>query len=74
MILRDITKRIIEVETIKEIEDIMEKYKNTDVEFLVSRVNRFRNGTSYPLHWKIEIIYPVGDYYEKRRGEKYERY
>lgn len=66
MILSDITKRIIEVGTLTEVKAIQEKNKNTNNKVLITRVDRFRNGTSYPSHWKIEIIYPVGDYEERR--------
>ncbi|MDM0789960.1 hypothetical protein ACSXAS_15555 (plasmid) [Clostridium perfringens] len=66
MILKDITKRVIEVETISDIDEIKDKYKNVDVDFIIKRINRFRDGISYPSHWEIQIIYPVGDNENKR--------
>ena len=66
MILKDITKRVIEVETISEIDEIKDKYKNVDVDFIIKRINGFRDGISYSSHWEIQIIYPVGDNENKR--------
>lgn len=66
MILKDITKRIIEVGTISDIREIEEKYKKANVDIIVKRINRFSDGVSYPSHWEIQIIYPVGDNENKR--------
>lgn len=66
MILKDITKRVIEVETISDIEEIKDKYKNVDVDFIIKKINRFRDGVRYLSHWEIQIIYPVGDNENKR--------
>lgn len=67
MILSDVSKRIIKSDNLQEVIAIFEKAMNgkNEINF---KVGEFKKEICY----EIEIIYPVGDYFNKEEVGQYE--